>query len=457
MAFFSPNISANYSIMNKVIMSLVVAFFSMPAAADEISTLKQSVDYALAHNRLLAADAQSLEQAQAQQDGARGRLMPRLDVSTGVARTDAPGSYLGMKLNQKQMTAADFNPVFINNPGYINNYQTRVDLSLPVYQGGALWAGKKMAGYQAESSRFAHEAAKQQVIFQTIEAYARTRQTFSQIQAMESAVSAAKKRHQDTQAMRKRGVLIDSDVMDARVHLLRTDLQLQQARNAHAQSLDALKRVMGLNGEIAIHADEEPRLKRVDFTLQSAIEHALLTRPDLQAMQQQYEAADAGVDKARSGFLPHVNLVAASEWNASTLALKNRNSMIGATVSMNLFSGGSDLAQVRSARAESVSLEYKISDRKQQIQNEVSQAWRMLDEARLRFQSESEAMKQSVESLRIKSLRFEQGLSTTTDMLDAQLQADSSRVSAIRAQYDVTISQAALLMAVGSLNEEVIR
>lgn len=257
--------------------------------------------------------------------------------------------------------------------------------------------------------------------------------------------------------MRERGLLIDSDVMDARVHLLRTDLQLQQARNAYAQSLDALQRVMGLNGEIGIHTDEEPRLKRIEFTLQSAIEHALLTRPDLQAMQQQYEAADAGVDKARSGFLPHVNLVAASQWNASTLALKNRNSMIGATVSMNLFAGGSDVAQVRSARAQSVSLEYKIGDRKQQIENEVSHAWRMLDEARLRFQSESEAMKQSVESLRIKSLRFEQGLSTTSDLLDAQLQADSSRVSAIRAQYDVTILQAALLMAVGSLNEEVIQ
>ncbi|GAV20731.1 outer membrane efflux protein BepC precursor [Mariprofundus micogutta] len=457
MAFFSPKTSANYAIINKLMVPLTVALFALPATAAEISSLKQSVEYALQHNRLLAADAQTLEQAQARQDGAFGRLMPRLDVSTGVARTDAPGSYLGMKLNQKNMSAADFNPAFINNPGYINNYQTRVGLSLPVYQGGALWAGKRLAGHQAESSRFAHEAARQQVIYQVIEAYARTRQTFSQIEVMERAVSAANKRHQDTQAMQKRGVLIDSDVMDARVHLLRTDLQLQQAKNAHARSLDALQRVMGINGEVSMHANEEPRLKAVELTLAGAVETAHQTRLDLKAMQQGYEAADAGVDKAQSGFLPHVNLVAASEWNSSTLALKNRNTMIGATVSMNLFAGGSDMAQVRVARAELVSLEYKIADRKQQIKNEVSHAWRMLEEAKLRYQSETEAMKQSVESLRIKSLRFEQGLSTTTDLLDAQLQADSSRVSAIRARYDVIISQAGLLMAVGSLNEEIIQ
>jgi len=463
MAFFLPDISENHSIMNKLRVPLAVAFFSLPAiatvpaTATEISTLKQSVSYALAHNRMLAADAQSLEQAEARQAGAWGHLMPRLDLSSGVVRTDAPGSYLGMKLNQQRMTAADFNPAFINNPGYINNYQTRLDLSMPIYQGGALWAGKKLAGHQAEASRFAHQAVSQQVIFHTVEAYARTRQTFSQIQAMESAVSAAKKRYQDTENMHKRGILIDSDVMDASVHLLRTELQLQQAKNGHAQSLDVLQRVLGLNGEVAMHADEEPRIQGLNLTLEAAMAHALLNRPDLQAMQQQYEAADAGIDKARSGFLPHVNLVAASEWNASTLAMKNRNSMIGATVSMNLFAGGSDLAGIRGARAELVALEYKIGDRKQQIENEVAQAWRTLDEAKLRYQSESQAVKQSEESLRIKSLRHQQGLSTTSDLLDAQQRADSSHVSAIRAQYDVTISQAALLMAVGSLNEEVIQ
>jgi len=436
-------------------MLLAVVVSALPATASEISTLKQSVEYALEHNRLLAADAESLAQARARQDGAFGRLLPRVDLSTGVARTDAPGSYLGIKLNQQRMTAADFNPAFINSPGYINNYQTRLGVSLPIYQGGALWAGRKLANHQAESSLYVHQSVRQQVIFQTIDAYARTRQTFSQIEAMESSVSAAKKRFQDTEAMHKRGILIDSDVMDARVHLLRTGLQLEQAKNAHAQSIDALRRVLG-NGEISMSVDEDPQLKSIELTLDSAVDYALDNRPDLNALHQGYKAASAGVDQARSGFLPQVNLVAASEWNASTLSLENRNSMIGATVSMNLYAGGSDLAQMRVARAELVSLEYKINDRKQLIRNEVSHAWRMLDEARLRYQSESEAMKQSIESLRIKSLRHKQGMATTSELLDAQVLADSSRVAAIRARYDVTIAHAALLLTIGSLNEGII-
>ena len=115
------------------------------------------------------------------------------------------------------------------------------------------------------------------------------------------------------------------------------------------------------------------------------------------------------------------------------------------------------MARMRAAQAEKVSLEYKAGDLKQQIRNEVAQAWRQLAESRMRYASESEAMNQSEESLRIKSLRYEQGLTKTSDLLDAQVQADSVRVATIRAKYDVSVAEAALLLAIGGLNEEVIQ
>jgi len=87
----------------------------------------------------------------------------------------------------------------------------------------------------------------------------------------------------------------------------------------------------------------------------------------------------------------------------------------------------------------------------------VRRAWLMLDESKARDVSEAEALKQSEESLRIKSLRYAQGLSKTSDLLDAQVQVDSTRLSSIRARYDVTIAQAALQLAAGTLNEGVIQ
>ena len=458
MPFFCANISVNSNYLIKLGLLIGAAAASISAAsASEISTLRQSVDYALAHNRSLAAHAQSVEQANAGLSDATGRLLPRVDLSTGVARTNAPGDYFGIKLNQKRITAADFNPASMNNPGYINNYQTRVGVTLPIYQGGALWAGRKLASHRADASLHGHQQMRQQVVFQAVSAYARVRQAQAQIAAMERAVSAAKKRFEDTQAMHKRGVLITSDVMDARVHLLRTSVQLEEVKNGYAASKEMLEQVMGLNGDVLLNTDEEPNLKTPELTLAEAIERALNSRPDLKAIEQAKMASSAGVDRSRAAFLPHVNLVAAQEWNSATFGIKNRNAMIGATVTMNIFSGGSDKARMRAAQAERLSLELKAGDLKQQVRNEVSQAWRQLAETRLRYASESEAKSQSEESLRIKSLRYEQGLTKTSDLLDAQVQADSVRVATIRAKYDVTVAEAALLLAIGGLNEEVIQ
>jgi len=459
--FFLSNISVNYNLLIKLSIqlsgALLLLMCALGAQADEITTLKASVTYALEHNRLLAADRSSVERARAGEDMIKGQFMPRVDVSTGVVRTDAPADYFGMKLNQQQITAADFAPSVLNNPGYINNYQTRVDVRMPLYQGGALWAGKRQAEHQTEAAVLNHAYRQQQVIYQTIAAYVQTRQAYAAIHAMQTAVGAAEKRYQDTQALQQRGVFIKSDVMDARVHLLRSRLQLKQANNAYVQAVDALQRVLGLDADHRLLADTEPALMHVDWSMQAAVSHALAERPDLKALEAAYQASLADVDAVNAAFLPKVDLVVGQQWNTATPGLKHRNTMIGATVSMNLFSGGSDRARMRAARAKQIALEFQLGDHKQQIRNEVRRAWLMLDESKARDVSEAEALKQSEESLRIKSLRYAQGLSKTSDLLDAQVQVDSTRLSSIRARYDVTIAQAALQLAAGTLNEGVIQ
>jgi len=455
--FFFSYISVNYNILIRSVFVSTLMMSATLASATEVTTLRQSVDYALNHNRLLEADNGTVEQARAGEDMATSHFMPRLDLSTGVVRTDSPGNYFGTKLNQQRIQPPDFNPAFLNNPGFINNYQTSLQLNMPIYQGGALWAGRKQAGHQTEAAEFNHNYMQQQVIFQTIHAYARTRQAKAAIHAMETAVSAAEKRHQDTLALQKRGILIDSDVMDARVHLLRSQLKLKQANNAYAQAKEELQRIMGLDSTTALSVEDEPNLLLTLGTLDQSIEKSMLSRPDLKALEQSYQASEASIELNRAAFLPHVGLVAGQEWNASTAALRSRNSMIGATISMNLFSGGYDQAQMRASRAKEVALGLKIADHKQQIHNEVTHAWRMLDESRSRHSSEREALKQSEESLRIKSLRYQQGLAKTSDLLDAQMQVDTTRLSSIQARYDITIAQAALQLATGTLNIEVIQ
>jgi len=425
---------------------------ALSAAADSMS-LKQGVAYAVQHNRTLAVAESRVDKAEAEADVVTGHMLPSIDVSTGLARSNSPMDYFGSKLMQQRISAADLSPAALNHPSYINNYRSRLGLSMPVFAGGALWAGRARARHHAEASSFEFEFQKQQLIYQAIVAYVQSSQTLAQVEANEKAVQAAEKRWQDVQALNQRGMAINSDVMDAHVHVLRTQVALDEARAGYADSIESLRLVLGMEGDSVPLMSDEPRVKLVSESSEQLVEQARGHRADMLALENELQAAESARTESQAAYMPQVSLMAAQEWNNEKFGLKNRNAMVGASVTMNLYAGGADRARVRVAETERVALSLQIEERRQQIGNEVRQALRSLRTAEKRLASETEALEQTTESLRIKSMRHAQGLEKTSDLLDAQVNLDVSRVTTIRAKYDVVIARAALLLAAGKLDE----
>jgi outer membrane protein TolC len=454
MVFFLSNISVVRHVLILTLFSL-----SLPAtiSAAEITSLRESVSYAVEHNRMLAVAVTQVDRAQAEVDMATGQIMPSVDVSTGFLRGDSPLYVFGTKLQQGSLTGADFAPGSLNQPGYINNFQSRIGVNMPLYSGGAMWAGRARAKHYAEASELEFKFRKQQLIYQTITAYVQSRQASAQVKAGENAVKAAKKRWQDAQAMKKRGMAIDSDVMDAHVHVLRSQIRMDEANNIYEESLDSLRLILGIGSNVQLNLLSEPNVHFSFEPVAQMLEKYSDRRADLLALEDKLEASESARSQSQSGYLPHVNLMAAQEWNSETFGLDNGNAMVGVNVSMNLFAGGEDVAKVRAATSDRVALEFQLQDKRQQIRNEISQAFRNLQMTEQRFQSESEALKQTSESLRIKSLRHAQGLETTSDLLDAQVRADASEMAHIRAKYNLMIAKAALLLTTGTLDEEAVQ
>jgi len=309
----------------------------------------------------------------------------------------------------------------------------------------------------AQSVNMKLHSQQQQVIYQTIVAYAQASQAAAQIKSSEKAVQAAEQHWLDAKALRVRGMVLDSDVMDAHVYLLRSQVARSEADYVYANSLGFLRLVMGMDMAQVILNLNEPTLTAVDGSIEYLQEKSLNQRSDLIAMQHELEAATSARKVAYASDLPRVDLVAGQEWNSETIGLKNRNSMIGLTMTMNIFNGGSDQARLRSVESQYASLSFQLNDKKQQIKHEIAQAWRHLNIAELRFKSEQEALQQTQESLRIKLLRYKQGLEKTADLLSAQVKMDASTVVHIQAKYDVMVAKAALMLAAGMLDEGVIQ
>ncbi len=443
----------------RYILFFLLCGFPLGTSAASL-TLSQAVAMAMQKNRQLLADNYRVESANWAIQSAEGHLYPRLDMSYTAMRTDSPLSVFGTRLLQSKITPADFNIATLNNPTAINNYQPRLTLSMPLYQGGELWAGREGARQHGLAADFQHQWLSQQIIFQTVQLVAQLRNAKAQVAATEKALQAADDHLSMTRAMARRGVLIRADVMDAEVHRLNVEVRLNQLRNMKAQAADRLRVHLNLAAGEPLQLEGSMRLQMqgVDVkNIERLAAEARQNRADLLALQAEQSASEADVNKARSGFLPHVSVQASQEWNNSNLAVKNGNATVAAVVSMNVFAGGADKAEMSRARAKSARLSLLLEDRRQQVRNEVYDAWRQLEESAERRHAMSHAFQQAQESLRIVKLRFEKGLEKATDLLDAQSRSDQAEAGSIQADFDTVVAEARLLLAAGKLEQERVR
>ena len=440
-----------------LIVTLSAVSFSSQAKEQQLN-IQQAVDLALSQNYLLAAEQAGVDAAQAGALRAKRLRWPTVTASSSILRTDSPLQVFGTKLEQSRVSSDDFSPANLNNPEAVSYFQTRLEVTAPVYSGGAIAAGQQIAGALADASVAAQKGLEQKVIFEVIKAYSETLQAEAQISALKKARYAAKNHQQTTQALLNKGMVIPSDLMDADVHLLDVNVTLTQAKHESARAEDRLRDLLGIDFETPLSLElfelqENPDENSSADWIRWAITH----RPDLIVLQQQFKASKSSLVERHSAFKPHVAVKAIQSWNSDSIAIENRNTTLAGVVEWNLFSGGADKAALDVATAQSMQLRYQIQGKKQQIRREVMDAVRQLSEAQYRKQAREQALKQAEEALRIRTLRHDQGLENTTDLLMSQAQADSVRAEYIRSGFDVTLARAALFMAAGKLTPEVVQ
>lgn len=454
---FSWPYKSYYIYMIISLLSATNAAHADPLIPPGSLSIKDTVIMALEENRSLRIAEKQRDGVRANAEAATGRLLPRIDASYGVSRTDSPINVFGSKLLQKRFTASDFTIANLNNPGTINNYHTDISITVPVYQGGALWAGKHAGDASAKSAEWQYMAQRQTTILRVIETFSQVRELQAERKATEQALIAARDHLTDTQALKRRGLAITSDVMDARSHMLEAGIALESVSHAVTSAQEQLQRLLGLPSGTPLFTRGTIELALPDQSQDEWLEAATRNQPALQAAKHRLDAARAHTDVARAPFRPAVNLQATEEWNSNTAAPKNANATIAAEVRLNLFSGGTDRARLHAARATTTARELELEDIAQAIHNEVLTSWRSLQEAKNRLVASKQVLRQNIESLRIRKLREQQGLERSSDVLDAQSRADQARAKAIRARYALIIAKARLLASAGQLTPEAVR
>lgn len=343
-------------------------------------------------------------------------------------------------------------------------YMAGITLTQPIYTGGRLTAGKKLAKIGRETASIQQRMTRMDVILDADKSYWSYIAVSQKVRMLESYILQMDTLYSQTQLAVDCGMGTANDLL--RIASKRSEIQYQWQKASNGMDLCrlALCRLLGV--------DKSTEIVPVDTTI--LISESIMqpynsaNRPEIQLLQKQIEANRQHVTMARAEMLPTIGLSAGytyygnlkvkgmtdlGDGNYVPFKQQYRDGMGMFMLSVNIpiFSWGERSNKVKKAKIDVENATVELQKNTRLIDLEVEQATRNLSDALFLIQTAETGLKQNDENLRIMQERFVLSLSPLTDLLDAQSQWQQAESNLIEAKAQYKISEAEYLRAIGML------
>lgn len=432
-------------------LAVFLAAVSTPLLTAEPLTLQEAIETARANNPQLLESAASASAAHEAHREARLSRLPTLELREVALRTDSPADTFGLKLMQEKFSFPDFVASDPNAPEPVTNFATEIQASVPLYTGGRITAGIGQAARMAEAAAAMGVRTTEAVEFMVSSAYMDVLLADRFVELAQKARDTTARHVEQAQAYFDAGMIVESDLLQARVQMARMEESLISARNNASLARAGLNRAMGVDQSRAYELDPSLPGAEGDWkSLEAAIAAADDRRQDLRAVAAKVNAASLAITRARGEYLPEVALVGKFAINDDRVFGGNGKSYtVMALARWNFWNWGQTQARVARSRSEHAAALESQRGYRQQVELEVRKAWLAVEDARARADVASAAVASAEKALAILEARFEQGVAKVTDLLDAETMLNEARARDLQAGFDSQRSIRALGFAIG--------
>jgi outer membrane protein TolC len=441
-----------YYVTVAALVLLLVAAAAMTAYAGEPLSLDLAVETALKnHPNLKAADSQ-VEGAEANVLKSRSGFLPKVTLSETWSKTDNPLMVLGTKLNQETVTPSDFNPAVMNDPDPMSNYNTRLSVIQPVFNGGKEYLGVKQARLASEAAAQDRARVRQETMFNVVKAYygLLLAKEYDKVAIQSLETSAANVRL--AEARFKAGAVLQSDLLRAKVQYAEVKEMATRSGNSVKLAAANLNFAMGVPQEAEYAVEGALSAQDTKEDMDGMLSGALSLRPDLSSLGLNRKNAEANVKQARTDYIPSLNLMGQADWNSDRLAGNDAKSWaVMAVLQWNLFDGLVTTSRVREATANAGRMRSMEEQMRSGVQLQVRQAYYNVQASLERIAATSSSVQEAEEGFRIVQKRYESGMTTLVDVLGAENALIRARTGALQALYDNNVAAAELKLAAGTL------
>jgi outer membrane protein TolC len=401
----------------KMLMMLMVCLLTLSGRAQEVYTLERCRELALLNSSKAQNSRLALEAAQEGQKEAFTKFFPSVSATgLGFGASDAmmsfPSEHGSMGMLEKGVLGA-------------------VMATQPLYAGGQIVTGNKLAKLGVEVSELQRELSEDEVVFAVEQLYWQIVALEEKSKTMEEAQTLLSRVHRDVQNALDAGLINRNDLL--KVELKQNELESGKLKlgNGLRLSIAALAQCMGVSAE-GLEVDRS-LIENVSLAFDAQIDHyaALYRRPEYRLLEKNVQANELQLKMERGKHLPTVAVGAGWTYlnfdQGSPLAMDKNFGMLFATLSIPLSDwwGGSraikrQKIQVQVAQNNMRNTEELLLIEMQQLRNDV-------EEAAQQVRLADRAIAAAIENVRLNSDYYQAGTGLLADLLEAQSNLQQAR------------------------------
>ena len=415
-----------------LILTFLGTGFLIQAQETMLITKDEVLAKVIQENNTLKISEQEVMAARGDFNQSNAIFLPNISVSHTAIATTNPLMAFGSKLNQEILTQADFNPLVLNDPNQIEDYATRIVVQQPLLNFDGIYQ-RKAAKAKLNATSLQSERKQDYMQLVVDKAYMQLQLAYKTVAVLQKAKEAALENKRLADNSLKQGYLQKSDVLAVEVRLTEIDNQLQYAKSNIQNTSNQLSVLMNDESYQLLQPADSLTILTSTISFESLPEN----RKDIQAITSASEAYMQMYKADKMSFLPSLNAFGTYELHDDEVFQGDADGyLFGAELKWNIFEGSKRFGKAQKSKAEYEKSKLELNQYKAESQVELNRAKRMLQDAKNNLGLTALALRQSKESLRIRTNRFEQGLEKTTDLLMAETQYAQKQL-----EYYTTIYQ----------------
>lgn len=415
-------------------------------------SIDEAVSTALERNSRVRSAREGVRRSAAALSSARGTRLPTLSVSGRSTRIDSP---IEIDLSPIRDLALNLHPGVPSAaiPPLVTTVQDRdfnnltLSGTLPLFTGGRISAGVAAAEASLRSSEAAARAAEGAVLTEVVDRYFGVRLAMEARDVHARILDNLRDHLRNTERLESHGMVARAERLRAQVAEAEALREYEDAvRQAELAAL-ALGNVLGMpEGALASTPLMDPIALPV---LSEWVNEALASNPRLSQVSAERTRAAQGARAERGQLFPTIAVFGTRELYTSDLTLLDPKWAVGVGFSWTFFQGGQRVRNLEAARALEREVGLLEEGARRDIRLLVESEYRNYESARSRLSSLRATRDLAEESLRAQRVAFEAGLSTSLDVIDAELSLSRVSLGELKARHDAAVALARLQEATG--------